>query len=76
MAGPRSTRYPTAAEIARGYRSLRDRMLLSVAWLGLAAAYLALTRGDPLLWCAVVLGYGLWATTALALVRRALRRRA
>jgi hypothetical protein len=75
VAGYRAAPHPTAEEIERGYRSLRGRMLLSVAWLLLAAGYLSLTRGDALMWCAVWVGYCLWAVVALALVRRALGRR-
>ncbi len=65
---------PTPAEVAEGYRELRDKMRLSVVLLVVALAYLALTRGHALLFAAAAAAYLAWALLALHMVRRALDR--
>ena len=72
MARPAAKTDPTPAEVAEGYRLLRDKMRLSVILLVLALAYLALTRGHALLFAGIALVYLAWALFALHTVRRAL----
>jgi hypothetical protein len=63
---------PTPAQVAEGYRLLRDKMRLSVVLLALGLAYLALTRGHALLFAGIAAAYLAWALFALHMVRRAL----
>ena len=72
MARRAATTSPTPAEVAEGYRLLRDKMRLSVVLLALSLAYLALTRGHVLLFAGIAAGYLAWALFALYTVRRAL----
>ena len=65
---------PTPTQVAEGYRTLRDKMRLSVALLALGLGYLALTRGHALLYAGIAAGYLTWALFALCMVRRALER--